>query len=192
MNKPIRIRITAIGVLVLSFFSVRMDVYAQDNSADQQANFLTRLFFDTCAKYPGQNAKVSASVKQNNFVRANDYFSKAVLQNQPGEVWGVPNHIGQFVVVLTGKYQCSVWARRAAAKLVNENFEKLIRGLPRPGLKVDLMIDKITDSKNGSFRQLGYFVQKDGASHGWLMLATTTESARAGVQAHLTISPATR
>jgi hypothetical protein len=72
---------------------------------------------------------------------------------------------------------------------VNDGFEKLVKGLPRPGLTVKPNIDKVSDGVGGKYRQLGYFVQRDGAPHGWIMLSTTSESPTAEVQVRITMSP---
>jgi hypothetical protein len=166
-----------------------LPVSAQTGQAIQQGNFAIQLYMNTCAKFPGNNAQISNFAKENKYVRADENFSKAALRGQGGEVWGVPNTIGQFLVVLTGETHCSAWARTADAKTVNDGFEKLVKGLPRPGLTVKPNIDKVSDGVGGKYRQLGYFVQRDGAPHGWIMLSTTSESPTAEVQVRITMSP---
>lgn len=179
---PLLILISAAGI-------VTSPAFAQTSQAVQQGNFAIHVYINTCAKFPGNNQKVSDFAKENKYVRASEEFSKSALRGQAGEVWGVPNTIGQFLVVLTGDRHCSAWARTADAKTVNDGFEKLVKGLARPGLTVKPNVDKVSDGLGGKYRQLGYFVQKDGAPHGWMMLSTTSESPAAEVQIRLTMSP---
>jgi hypothetical protein len=74
-------------------------------------------------------------------------------------------------------------------ELVNRNFETLVKGVARPGITVTPRADKQFDGAGGKYRQLAYFLQKDGAPHGWMMISTTTPSKDAEVQVRLTISP---
>lgn len=162
---------------------------AQANQAQQQGDFVVQLYSNSCTKFPGNNARVSGFAREHKYVRADERFSSAALRGKQGEVWGVPNAIGQFLLVLTGDNHCSAWARSADAKSVNAGFEKLVKGVARPGLTVKQLVDKVEDGAGGKYRQLGYFIQKDGAATGWVMLATTSESPGAEVQVRLTMSP---
>lgn len=175
--------------LIVAYCALISPVFAQSNQATQQGTFVVQTYINTCARFPGNNSQISTFVKENQYVRANEQFSKAALRGEAGEVWGVPNTIGQFLVVLSGQYNCSVWARTADVRTVNEGFEKIVKGLARPGLRVEPKIDKVSDGVGGQYRQLGYFIQKDGAPYGWIMLATTSESPSAEVQVRLTMSP---
>jgi hypothetical protein len=157
--------------------------------ASQQANFVTKLFMDTCAAHLGDNKTLSAWIQKNKYEKADEQFSKAALQGKSGEVWGPINSIGQFLVVLTGDTQCAAWARTANTSLVNQHFETLVKGVARPGLIVSPHVDKSFVGAGGKYRQFGFLLQKDGAPHGWLMLATTSESKKAEVQVRLTVSP---
>ncbi len=163
---------------------------AKGADSSDQANYVTKLFMDTCVPNLGDNKAVSEWSQKNKLVRADAEFSKAALKGETGEVWGASNSIGQFLIVLTGKWHCSTWARTANVQLVNENFITLVKGVERPGLTVLPHVDKEFDGAGGKYRQLGYLLKKDGA-HGWLMLATTSNSKQAEVQVRLTISPVT-
>ncbi len=176
-------------IAVLLLLSVSVSVFAQTDTSAKQADFVTDVFLKTCAAHLGQNRTVSEWVQKNRYVRANEQFSKAALRGQSGEVWGVPNNIGQFLVVLTGENHCAAWARTANAAVVNQHFERIVKGLARPGIAVSTHIDKISDGVGGSYRQLGFHVRRDGAPHDWILLATTSESKQAEVQVRLTISP---
>jgi hypothetical protein len=164
---------------------------AQTMRSVEQGNFVVRLYMDTCARHPGKNSEISNYAKENKFVRANAEFSKAALKGKEGEVWGIPNAIGQFLIVLTGENHCAAWARTADAKTVNEGFEKLLKHLLRPGLTVKPRIDQVLSGVGGKYKQLGYFVQKDGAPNGLLMLATTSDAPAAEIQVRLTVALST-
>lgn len=160
--------------------------FAQTSQAVQQGNAVLHIYLDTCVKYMGRNAEVTRFAIDNHFVRADEKFSKAALQGKAGEVWGVPNPVGQFLIVLTGESQCAAWARTADVKTVNTGFEKLVKGLPRPGLLVKPYVDRVLPGSGGNYRQLGYFVQKEGAASGLMLISTTSEAAAAEVQVRLT------
>ncbi|GGI16278.1 NMCC_0638 family (lipo)protein [Oxalicibacterium faecigallinarum] len=180
---------------LIGFFSlllvVAVPAFAQTTQAEQQGNFVLRVYMDTCVKHLGNTDKISRYVKENKYVRADEQFSKAALRGQKGEVWGVPNSIGQFIVVLSGENHCSAWARTADAKTVNTGFERLVKGTARPGITISSLVDKVSDGVGGKYRQLGYFLSKEGASHGWTMLSTTSDAPAAEVQTRLTFAPTT-
>lgn len=90
-------------------------------------------------------------------------------------------------------YVCSVGSsgspRNWPALAVNARLDKQVKGVTRPGLMVKPMMDKVEDGVGGKYRQLGYFIQKEGAATGRVLLATTSESPGAEVQVRLTMSP---
>jgi hypothetical protein len=174
---------------LLPFIFFIFTACSRGDIASQQANFVTKLFMDTCAAHLGDNKALSAWIQKNKYERADEQFSKAALEGKSGEVWGPINSIGQFLVVLTGDTQCAAWARTANSALVNQHFETYVKGVTRPGLTVTPHVDKYFDGAGGKYRQFGFLLQKDGAPHGWLMLATTSESKQAEVQVRLTVSP---
>jgi hypothetical protein len=61
---------------------------AKGDQLSQQANFVTKLFMDSCSTYLGDNKAVSEWAKKNNLVLADEQFSKVALRGEPGEVWG--------------------------------------------------------------------------------------------------------
>lgn len=176
--------------LLLSITLLLSTVAIAQNDVDtQQAEVVTKLFMDSCLASLANNKEVSNWAKSNKLQPANDQFSKAVLQGQTGEVWGASNSIGQFLVVLSPPNQCSVWAKRANVAAVNNNFEKIVSGVARPGIVVAPAIDKISYGFGGKFRQFGFTITKEGATSGYMLLATTSESDQAEVQVRLTTSP---
>lgn len=157
---------------------------------DQQANVATRLFMDACTANMGDEPKLKAWILQNKLRPTDTAFSQKVLQGQPGEVWSATNQVGDFLVVVGSPFRCSIWARRANARLAVENFQKLVKGIERPGLSVNLEKDQEFQGRGGKYRQIAYKLKKQGSVAGLVMLATTSESATAEVQVRLTIAVA--
>jgi len=168
--------------------------FAQDIStipqADQQANAAARLFMDACVASLGDEPKLKAWIQQNKLSPTDPAFSQRVLQGKPGEVWSATSKVGDFLLVIGSPYRCAVWARRANARLGLEHFEKLVKGIERPGLSVNLEKDQEFQGQGGKYRQVAYILRKQGSMTGWAMLATTSESATAEVQVRFTVSAA--
>ena len=168
--------------------------FAQDGStipqADQQANAAARLFMDACVASLGDEPRLKAWIQQNKLSPTDAAFSQRVLQGKPGEVWSATSKVGDFLLVIGFPYRCAVWARRANARLGLEHFEKLVKGMERPGLSVNLEKDQEFQGQGGKYRQVAYILRKQGSMTGWAMLATTSESATAEVQVRFTVSAA--
>jgi hypothetical protein len=190
-NEILRETVRHLFTLAILIFICTPPASAQTSIPVRQGNFIVRLYMDTCVKYPGKNSDISSYAKDNKFVRANAEFSKAVLKGKEGEVWGIPNAIGQFIIVLTGESHCAAWARNADVKTVNDGFEKFMKHLHDQGLNVKPQADQILSGAGGKYRQLGYFVQKHGTPYGLLMLSTTTDSSTAEIQVRLTSAVST-
>jgi hypothetical protein len=156
--------------------------------ADQQANAAARLFMDACTANLGDEPKLKAWIRQNKLRPTDPGFSQKVLQGQPGEVWSATSQVGDFLVVMGSPYRCAVWARRANARLAVEHFQKLVKGVERPGLSVNLEKDQEFQGQGGKYRQVTYMLRKQGSIAGWVMLATASESAAAEVQVRFTVS----
>jgi len=158
--------------------------------ADQQANAAARLFMDACAANLGDEPKLKGWIRENRLRPTDPGFSQKVLQGQPGEVWSATSQVGDFLVVVGSPYRCAVWARRADAPLAVEHFQRLIKGVERPGLSVNLAKDQEFQGQGGKYRQVAYILKKQGATAGWAMLATVSESPTAEVQVRFTVSAA--
>lgn len=177
-------------VLAMIAISGSPSAYAQTGSPAELASIAVQLYMDTCVQFQGSNADVSSHAARSGYARASEDFSRAALKGKAGEVWNAANAAGEFVIVLTGEAHCSVWARTADARTVNGAFEKLVKGASRRDVEVVRTVDRTIDGAGGQYRQLGYLVRRAGAPYGWLMLATTSASENAEVQARLTMSPA--
>ncbi|KAF0813555.1 hypothetical protein IGB42_01906 [Andreprevotia sp. IGB-42] len=151
------------------------------------ADVVTRLFAEACLGNLGKNDAASAWAKKNRLQPVEGDFSKVVLDGEAGEVWGVG---GEFLLVLRGQYQCAAWARTADAKQVEKNLTQLVKGTAKPGLVVKQILDKSADKDGSKYHQLGFSVAKEGASSGFVVLATTSSSPKAEAQARLSVSPA--
>ena len=158
--------------------------------ADQQANAVARLFMDGCTANLGDEPKLNEWIRQNKLRPTDSGFAQKVLQGQPGEVWSATSQIGDFLVVVGSPYRCAVWARRANARLAVEHFQRLVKGVERPGLSVTLEKDQEIQGQGGKYRQVVYMLRKQGSAAGWAMLATASESAAAEVQVRFTVSAA--
>lgn len=180
-------RISFFAILFLFSSALNAESITQ---ADQQANIATRLFMDACTANMGDVPKLKAWVQQNKLRPTDTAFSQKVLQGQPGEVWSAANPVGDFLVVFGSPYRCAIWARRANARLAMENFQKLAKGVERPGLSVNLVKDQELQGQGGRYRQIAYKLTRHDSEAGVVMLATITESATAEVQVRLTIGVA--
>lgn len=183
-------RTSAFAIAVLSSSLSFAQGVSSIPQPDQQANAATRLFMDACAANLGDEPKLKAWIRENKLRPTDPSFSQKVLQGQSGEVWSATNQVGDFLVIVGSPYRCAVWARRANARLAVENFQKLVKGVERPGLSVSLEKDQEFQGQGGKYRQVAYMLKKQGSAAGWAMLATTSESAAAEVQVRLTVSVA--
>lgn len=154
------------------------------SSTTENADVAMGIFLDSCAKNYGNNAD-SSKWAASHMTRANPDFSSKILRGQSGEVWGAA---GNYLLVLTTN-SCAVWSRRADAKTINANVEKLAQKIARPGIDVKKLIDKTSEGHGGQYRQYGFQFAAPKATQGMILLATTTESATAEVQARITLSP---
>jgi len=145
---------------------------------------------DACAANLGDEPKLKGWIRENRLRPTDPGFSQKVLQGQPGEVWSATSQVGDFLVVVGSPYRCAVWARRADAPLAVEHFQRLIKGVERPGLSVNLAKDQEFQGQGGKYRQVAYILKKQGATAGWAMLATVSESPTAEVQVRFTVSAA--
>ena len=154
------------------------------SGAAENADVAMGIFLDSCATNYGKNAD-SSRWAASHMTRANPEFSSKILRGQSGEVWGAA---GNYLLVLTTN-SCAVWSRRADAKKVNANVEKLAQKMARPGIDVKKFIDKTSEGYGGQYRQYGFQFAVPKATQGMILLATTTESPTAEVQARITLSP---
>jgi hypothetical protein len=182
-----RILILAISLSCCSFASA--NDLSNTSQADQQANAAARLFMDACVASLGDEARLKAWVRGNGLISTSPGFSKKILRGQSGEVWSAKNEIGDFLVIIGLPYQCAAWARRANARLAIEHFQRLVKGVERPGLSVKLEKDQELQGQGGIYRQVVYVLRKQGSVTGWAILATASESAAAEVQVRFTVSP---
>ncbi|MDR3428946.1 MULTISPECIES: NMCC_0638 family (lipo)protein [Silvimonas] len=158
----------------------------------KQANIATDIFVESCVAHPGNNKASADWAKQKGMQPANDKFTADVLRGRPGQVWGASSPEGQFILVLS-EPMCSVWARQADAAGVEQNMQKIIKNIKRPGTKVKSLVDKTIMEGGLNYHQQATTIinTKEKAQQGLMMISTTTDSTMAPVQIRLTLSPFT-
>lgn len=178
-------------LLLASVTACALGQTASKHVADQQANFVGKLFAEACLAHLGKEQQLSEWVRKNQFQPAPPALSKIALQGQPGEVWQVRNALGDFVIVLKPGGECMASARQASAKLAVANFENTIKGMAHPGITVKLEGDREVDGAGGKSRQLVYSVQQDSSGAEWMFIASTTlvDADIAKALVYLSVSP---
>lgn len=178
---------TCLTVALVSVLTAATTSFAQ-STAEKQSNAATRLFVDACITNGGDETKTKTWVRDHHLRPFDPAYLPKVLHGKAGEVWSASNQIGDFLVVIETPGQCSVWARRADANLSMQHFQRIIRGVERPGLTVRLETDRSVSSANSTYHVVAYTIVKDGADHGMLQEAVTSDSANAEVQVKLKLA----
>ena len=174
--------------LALTLLAVSPISKAEITSDDARSNAATRLFLDVCATSLGDERKAKEWVTEHQLRPLAPAFAEKVLQGKPGEVWSASNSIGDFLIVTQSPQQCSVWARKANARLSDEQFQKYVHGVERPGLRVSLQSDREVEGKDGRYRLVAYTIARENAGSRILLEAITSDSPTAQVQVKLKIA----
>jgi hypothetical protein len=159
---------------------------------EAQANLLTKIWLDSCAKLFGKPDAIRELAKAKNF-QENPSYSEQLLAGEKGTVWDVslgPNNMFALLLTESGN-SCKVYARSASSLVVNETFEKVLLGVKNPELKVTKAVDKFVEKDGVKLRQLGYILSKatEFTGQGWAFVSTTSESESPTVmQATISIS----
>ena len=157
-------------------------------SPQAQANLVTRLWMDTCAKHFPNPVQVRAVAAQYRF-QENPPYAQDVLKGQAGTVWDVSlGPHAQNTLILFSDGRCQVRGRRADSKSVNDVFEKVLQGINTPGVSAQRIAEKEIEQDGVQLKQIVYFVSRTGADQGWAFVSTTSDSEKAGAQAVLTVS----
>jgi hypothetical protein len=106
-----------------------------------------------------------------------------------GGAWAVPSRVGNFALAIRGQTQgCAVWARIAHPGEVEANFVRIIEGVKRPGLKVDIERDSTSPSPVGQARVLAYSIFANNARKGFVFTMLTAERPGGAFQASLQVA----
>lgn len=157
-------------------------------SRQDQADLVTRLWMDTCAKNFSDPEQVRAFAAQYRF-KENPSGSRDVLNGKAGTVWDVSlGPHAQNSLILFDDGTCQVRGRRAESRSVNEVFEGVLQGINAPGVSVRRIVERDVEQEGVQFKQVAYFVSRVGEIQGWAFISTTSDSDGAGAQATLTVS----
>lgn len=156
---------------------------------DMQAQSALKLWTDTCLSHTANYQALIIWARANNLRRADADFAQQALQGEKGEVWRLSNKQNNLFLVLNTSNTCAVWATRADAGQTNEMFGQLMTRMEDPP---QLAGDKTVEGKDGEYRQIAYYIHPKNSPHGWIFIATTSDSDSAAIQARLTMSPAMR
>jgi hypothetical protein len=155
----------------------------------QQANYAMRLFSDICAKNIGQETKSTAAwLKKQGLKRIDLHAEGEMLRLRPGTVWAITNKVGNYFVVLTDPYQCSIWAHQVDVLQLKNNFATVMDGLSSDDVKLEKVADEDSKARVGTYQQSGYMMKQEGAEGGVLFLLGTNPD-DGEIQARITASP---
>jgi hypothetical protein len=161
--------------------------------ADEQADYATSLFMESCVAHITKPAELERWIQEHGLPESEPELEKGILAGEAGKVWSAASPLGQFFVIVTpinaSMSKCSVWAHRANADRLNQHFERLLKGTARPGLEVGPVSDQPIEGPGGAYRQLIYFLHKEGVALGWVFVAITSGSEEAEIQGRLMVAP---
>ena len=160
---------------------------------ENQADFATSLFLQSCVAYLTKPADLTQWIEQHGLRRVNADLEGRILAGQTGEVWLAATSSGAFFVIVVPidehVNQCSVWAQHADAARLNDRFTRLLASSAKPGLDVESVSDGPIQGPGGEYRQIVYYVHKDGVDLGFVFVAITSPSEDAEIQGRLMTSP---
>ncbi|WP_047394584.1 hypothetical protein [Chitinibacter sp. ZOR0017] len=176
--------------LIIALLALTHNVFATEKPSAIQADIAFRIFSMTCIEHAGNHDKIK-SWAAGKLQIANPEFSKQVLKERTGVVYGASNRIGEYLLVLTEPNQCSVWARKADAEQIENTLAKLANALQKANsaLKVAKTTEQDSiDHKGQPFHQVGYTLSSAADPFTVHLLATTSKIENADMQAILTYS----
>jgi hypothetical protein len=155
---------------------------------ESQAQSALQLWVDACLYHAANYQDLTIWARANNLRRADADFSQRALEGEKGEVWQLSKKQNNLFLLLGASDTCAVWAAQANAKETNALFEQLMSSIEDPSPK--LAVDKTVKGKDGEYRQIAYYLHPKDGPHGWIFIATTSDSDTAAIQARLTMGPA--
>jgi hypothetical protein len=163
------------------------------NDRENQADWAISLFMQSCIANLTKPADLTRWIQEHDLRKVPAELESRILAGQPGEVWSAGNSLGVFLLIVVPidprVNQCSIWAQHADAARLNAHFTRLLAGTARPGLLVEEVSDGPIKGPGGEYRQLVYYVHKEGVALGFVFVATTSPSDEAEVQGRLMASP---
>lgn len=144
------------------------------------------VWLQTCATNLGNPGGVRAAASKMG-AQENPEYAGQILNGEPGTVWDLSAlRSSRITLVLYENGMCQVLARRALAQSVIEVFEKVLRGINRPGVSVSKIADSEIERNGGKFRVVEYLLSRSGSENGWRFLAIVTDASGFASQATLT------
>jgi len=163
------------------------------NERETQADYATSFFMQSCVANLTKPAELTRWIQEHGLRKVPAELESRILAGQTGEVWSDASSQGVFLLIVVPidehVNQCSVWAEHADAARLNERFTRLLSGSAKPGLVVEPVSDDSIKGPGGDYRQLVYYVHKEGVDLGFVFVATTSPSEDAEIQGRLMTSP---
>jgi len=160
---------------------------------EKQADYAMSLFMDACVAHVGSPGDLNKWILERGLSTLEPEVAERILAGETGQVFSAGSDLGHFFLIVVPinptVNKCSVWAHRADATRLNGHFERLLKGTARPGLSVSTVSDSPIPGPGGDYRQLIYYIVKDGAELGWVFVATTSPSEEAEIQGRLKVAP---
>jgi hypothetical protein len=157
---------------------------------DPAASFVARMFMDVCIPNVGRPENVRAWALEKKLAEipaGRVAFDVFVGPGSGGAAWAVPMSFGSFALSIRGTTQaCAVYARAANPAEVESYFRKILEGVARPGLVVNIVKDSNDSGPTGTIHTLIYRVSAGGNERrGNLYTLQTAEKSGGAFQATL-------
>lgn len=181
--------VIAVLVFIVGMVFAPTVLWAQSGgfSREAQADLVTKLWLDTCAKHFPNPAQIRVLAQVYRF-QENPPYAQSLLAGQKGTVWDVSiGPMAQNALILFDDERCQVRGRRADSKSINAVFEKVLQGINAPGVTALRVSEKDVEQGGTVLSQIAYFVSKTGADQGWAFVATTSDSEATTYQAVITV-----
>ncbi len=167
-------------LVILSFILTSTVCHAEDS--ELQAKAFHQMYASLCAKNIHNLAALKEKIKD--FPSFPPEQASKFLGSNSGSAWPVPDKAGLFVLSLPdNKNQCAIFARRASAIKVEEQFINFVASAPTP-----LLVRKISDSyaktaSNGETHTIAYEWYVENAKRKFVFTLTTSKYENAEIQA---------
>lgn len=167
-------------IAILSFLVASTFCHAEDS--ELQANAFHQMYTSLCAKNINNLEVLKDKIKD--LPKFPTEQASKFLGGNTGSAWPVPDKAGLFVLSLPdNKNLCSIFARRASAAKVEEQFISFVASAPTPLLtrKVSNSYDKT--SSNGEAHTIVYEWYVENAKRKFVFTLTTSKYENAEIQA---------
>jgi hypothetical protein len=160
-------------------------------AGEPSAVFLTKLFIEVCVPNMGRSDKIRQWANEKHLQPVTEPVALRVFvgPGDKGGAWAVPARAGSFALAIRGTTQgCAVWARSADPGEIELNFKKVIEGVNRPGLKINIERNTTSPSPVGQARTLVYSIFANNAKTGFVFTMLTAERPGGAFQGSLQVA----